>query len=241
MTLKIQNEVTQLDIAPTIAKIYGLDYHCAGSPIKEVVNRFYGSKTILIIIDSLGFDEYIKYADRLPLLTKAAGEGLLYKCLTFIKLTTPSIASILCGLKPEIHRVYKTGDVYKSSVKSLPEYLSENGIRSGVIMESSGAITFIGKIDIVAPIEDREDIVSFDYETLSRTIEIIDRWADFIVAHFRILDKYGYNSETLNHVNSILMKINQSLPNNWILTICGDHPPHKTKQLHVPLIFSNKL
>ena len=144
--------VTQLDIAPTIAKLYDLDFKCSGHVIREVIDKYSSRKVVLLIIDSLGFQSCMLHKESLSFISKLAHNGLIYKCMAVIKRTTPAIATILCGLKPEEHRVYNTGDISLSSIKSVAEFLSEKGIKTGVIMEEKGALTFKNRVDVIIPL-----------------------------------------------------------------------------------------
>ena len=230
--------VTQLDIAPTIAKIYNLDYHCEGKVINEVVNKYKGYKVILLIIDALGFSQLLnnlKYFTSIDLLIR---KGLFYKCLIYARYTTPAIATILCGRKPEIHRIYKTGDVYKTYITSIPEYLYDHGFKTTVIMEAEGALTFTNKVYKVIPVSNRDNIIEFDDEIINALLKIYVENIDLIVAHIRTLDKYGYNRNIILNLDEKLnMVFNQYA--DRLLIICGDHPPHNSKDKYVPLIFSS--
>lgn len=233
-------KVSQLDIAPTIAEIYGLTYSCEGMAIDGVVKKYYGLKTILLIIDSLGFKEYLRYKGSLRTIHKLANNGMIYKCKIFTRYTTPAIATILCGRRPESHRIYLTGDVYKTEITSIPEFLFEHGFKSGVVMEKNGAVTFKGKVDSVMPIEDREDIINFDINVRDCIINLIKNRMDFITAHLRSLDKLGYNDTSLKCINDCIYKIIKTIGSDWLIIICGDHPPHKSRSEYTPLIFGKK-
>jgi len=231
--------VTQLDIAPTIAKLYDLDFKCSGHVIREVIDKYSGRKVVLLIIDSLGFQSYMLHKKSLSFVSKLAHNGLIYKCITVTKRTTPAIATVLCGLRPEEHRVYNTGDISLSNVKSVAEFLSEKGVRTGVIMEEKGALTFKNRVDIVVPIKDREDILLFDQEVAISVTSLVNQELDFIVAHMRSLDKLGYTTEAIKCINERTEQITSSLDEKWLITVCGDHPPHDSSDLYVPLIFSH--
>jgi len=226
---------SQLDIAPTVAAAYGLSYRCEGRVIAEAARLVRGRRMALLIIDALGYREFLRYGGRLGPLASLASSGLTYKCSVVARLTTPAIASILCGLKPARHRIYTTGDVYRSGIVSLPEFLSLGGVRSGVVMESEGANTFRGKVDFVAPVKDREDIVSFDLEVVERVLDAASSGVRFVVAHVRSLDKLGYVDRALDCLSRCLRTL-LSLE-GWGLVVCGDHPPHGSRQRYVPLIF----
>ena len=237
MHLKV---ATQLDIAPTIAKIYNLSFACEGRVLEDIVKKYKGSNIVLAIIDSLGFKEYKMLIGELIRSAAVLRRSIIYKCRVFSKRTTPSIATILCGLKPDTHKICTTGDVFNSSVQCLPEYLSENGIRSAVVMEETGALSFLNKVDAIVPIQNRDNILEFDDESLEAVLRLLKEGTiDFIVSHFRALDKYGYSDQIVVHLDNIIYQILSNMSQKWVLALCGDHPPHMSKQKYVPLLFSS--
>ena len=231
-------EASQLDIAPTIASIYGVSIRCDGKVLSEAYRRFRGLKTILVIVDSLGYSEYLRYRGLLGELDAISRRGILYRCLACSGQTTPAIATILTGLSPERHRIYRTGDAYTSEIRSLPEILSERGFSSGVVMEEYGAGAFIGRIDAVRPIPRDLGIQEFDSKTTIETIGLVRDGVEFIVAHLRVLDRLGYTGEALALLDGCIARIRaEAAKNSYILVVCGDHPPHNSAGRHVALIF----
>ncbi|MBS7655166.1 sulfatase [Candidatus Bathyarchaeota archaeon] len=224
----------QIDIAPTIAEILKIPFQADGKPISEIVE--YGKKCVkivLLIIDALGYSHYLNW---LSFFTPSIQNGKLYKCKINADKTTPAIASILSGRKPENHKVYKTEDVYKSKFKSILEVAVSLGFKIAVVMEEKGALTFKNRIDLIKPVKNKDDIIVFDEEIKKGVLEALSEECDLITAHFRILDKLSYKPETIKIVNKNIISILKECKSNSLIIICGDHPPHNSNELHIPVI-----
>ncbi len=232
-------EIRQIDIAPTIAKIMGFPFTCDGEPIEEILALAGSNKRVsLIIVDSLGYDEYLNHRHLLSHLSAMEMRGLLFRCLSYSHFTTPSIATILCGLKPENHRILRTEDAYTRTVKCLPEVAYEYGFRVAIVMEEYGALSFYGLVDAVKPITDRADIIDFDEESCYNAVKVLeDLDPNLLIVHFRSLDKLGFNPEVVKRFDLILKKLFSSMHGDSLILICGDHPPHnRVDEKHVALI-----
>ena len=230
-------DLNQIDIAPTIAEIFRIPFKADGKAFKEIVEYAKNSnKIIMLIIDSFGYLSYLKSRKIFQNISKMNFDGRLFRCKSNSDKTTPAIASILCGRKPEIHRIYQTGDVYKSYLKSILEVASEQGIKSSVIMEKEGALTFKGKVDIIKPIMDDKNIIKFDRDTKESTIEILKGDSRLIISHLRALDKLSYTYKAIKFVDNLVFEIYRICKINSLIILCGDHPPHESKECSVPLI-----
>jgi predicted AlkP superfamily phosphohydrolase/phosphomutase len=92
--------VSQVDIAPTIARVLGINIHnMDGKPIREVAD-WKCRNAILIIVDSLGYDLYRWLETDLKHIPALARCGLLIRAEAVSTHTSPSIASILSGILP---------------------------------------------------------------------------------------------------------------------------------------------
>ncbi len=231
---RIKQLIEQIDIAPTIAEMLEIPFQADGKPISEIVK--YGKKCIkiiLLIIDSLGYSQYLNW---LNFFNSTIKNEKVYKCKINADKTTPAIASILSGKKPENHKVYQTEDVYKSKFKSILEAASTLGFKTAVIMEEKGALTFKNRINLIKPIKNRENIIEFDNEVKEKTLEALNEECNLIIAHFRILDKLGYNVKTVEIVNKNIVSIFNSCKPKSLIIICGDHPPHNSKEIYIPIV-----
>ncbi|MGQ9543588.1 MAG: hypothetical protein ACUVTM_05850 [Candidatus Bathyarchaeia archaeon] len=231
-------DLEQVDIAATIASLMDMPYLTEGKPLGDIVTYGQGcGRVLLLIIDSLGYRQYVESRSLFYNMWRMSYAGRLYKCKVNADETTPCIASILCGRKPETHRIYKTGDAYKNDrLKSILEVASSRGVKSAVIMEEKGALTFVGRIDNVKPIPDRADIVEFDLNVKEATVEAVREGCLLIVAHMRILDKLGYTPYAVRLLDSNISEITKACGGESLIMLCGDHPPHGSKEYSVPLI-----
>ena len=96
---------SQLDIAPTIAAILGLEMPQSDGKAIEAVADWGCNKAALIIVDSLGYDLLIHLMKDMPNMNQLSRDGLLLRAGSVSNRTTPAIASILSGLLPEHHQI----------------------------------------------------------------------------------------------------------------------------------------
>jgi hypothetical protein len=237
----VPREVEQVDIAPSIASLLGPSFPCDGEVIDEIVDYANGSnRTVLAIVDSLGFEDYLQNRGSFPFTSFMESQGLLFKCLSYDKRTTPSIASILCGLKPEKHGIKKTEDAYVRKIKCLPEVAYEWGLKVVVVMEEYGALSFQGLVSSVKAIRDRPDVLEFDEEACYQAVSAMNELdPNLLVVHFRSLDVLGFVPESVKQVDCSLRTIAENLIDETIFFVVGDHPPHhREDEKHVALIVS---
>ena len=232
-------EVRQIDVAPTVAEVLGFSFTCDGRPVEELLAfAGRGERVSLVIVDSLGYEEYLSHRRLFRHLSSVERRGLFFRCLAYSHLTTPSIATILCGLRPERHRIRKTEDAYTSTVKCLPKAAYELGFRVAIVMERYGALSFRGRADVIKPVAVRPDVVSFDEEVCRSAVSVIeDLDPNLLVVHFRSLDKLGFDSEVVGRLDSTLDTLFRSTREGTLVLVCGDHPPHsRVDERHVALI-----
>lgn len=232
-------EVEQIDIAPSIALIHGIPLVCDGKPIYEIARYAHGCKRVLlVIVDSLGFEEYVKNKHRFPFLASMERQGCIFKCLSYSHLTTPSIASILCGLRPEKHNIMRTEDAYVRKVKCLPEVAYEVGLRVVVVMEEYGALSFQDLVTSVKPIADVPNVLEFDEISCYSAIKALRELdPNLLIVHLRSLDVLGFTSKATLHVDKFLRALAENSPSESVFFVVGDHPPHhRADEKHVTLV-----
>ena len=224
---------SQLDIAPTIAKVLKLDLpRSDGCPIEEVIN--WGCKNaILIIVDSLGYDLYRWLEPDLKVMRGIASKGFLFRAATVSNSTTPAIASILSGLIPEHHCIYDKAGASTSSIVSLPEIASVSGFRSAVIMERNGAEVYKGLIEIVGGVSDSLDPKEFDSEINRLSLEAISQRPRLLVSYYIGIDKTAHLGlgpkeikEAAVFIDNCIGELVRAAPEETMVIICGDHTVH---------------
>lgn len=233
------HEVEQIDIAPSIASILNIPFACDGKPISKIVRYAHNCKRVLlVIVDSLGFEEYVENRRYFPFLASMEKHGYLFKCLCYSHSTTPSIATILCGLRPEKHNVMKAEDAYLKKVKCLPEVAHEVGFKVAVVMEEYGAFSFQCLVDLIKPVADVPDVLEFDERSCLNAIEVLRELdPNLLIVHLRSLDSLGIIPKTMLHVDESLREVAEQLIGETIFFVVGDHPPHnKNNEMYVALI-----
>jgi len=230
-----------LQIAPTIAEIFSIPLKADAKSLEEVLNFVHKSgkrwnfRVILLVIDSLDWQFFKDFAYSLRRMHALASSGLLFKCETVSEHTTPAIASILTGLRPESHGILTENDVGKSGVDSILEILDAHGIKTAAVLEERGAKPLKGKISFVFPVRDREDILDYDEEVKEKTLLALKK-ASMIFAHFRAIDRFAHRSLDMREaarftdenvgeiVNAVAADAARGVETLFFL--CGDHRTH---------------
>jgi hypothetical protein len=224
---------SQLDIAPTVARILGVDLPSTdGQPI-DLVEGWGCKNAAIIIIDSLGYDLLTHLLPRLKNISDLIDDGLLLRAKAVSNHTTPAIASILSGLMPEHHGIFDKAGAKASSVLSLPELASASGLRSAVIMEKNGAEVYEGLIEIVGGISDRIPPGEFDREACRMTVQSILQKPRLLVSYFIGIDKSVHQGQKWEGIRNAAILIDRCIgeiagnaDEETLLILCGDHPIH---------------
>ncbi|MBP7071399.1 MAG: alkaline phosphatase family protein [Methanothrix sp.] len=224
---------SQLDIAPTIASILGLNLPQSDGKTIRAVAEWDCKKAALIIVDSLGYDllrHLLPDTANMSLLCK---DGLLFPARAVSNRTTPAIASILSGLLPEHHQILDKAGAKESSILSLPEIASAAGEVCAVIMEQNGAEVYQGLIEMVHGIPDSLPPEQFDIEACRLTCQALHERPDLLVSYFIGIDKNAHLGSDLNAIKKAALLIDRCIgrimrlaDEETLLVICGDHPIH---------------
>ena len=221
-----------VDIAPTIAELLGISLPGAdGAAIPELIDHLQRcDRVILAIVDSLGYFTYQRLQPYMPHI-----HGTVIRCRAVADHTTPAIASILTGCRPDTHRTFATSDVCTSPIKSILELAEERGIKSAVVIESEGAKAMKTKIDLVAGVDDSSDILDYDAKIKERTIDLLKHEPVLMAVHFRAIDRYAHEARSFDElayaaelIDNHLCEICRHLDSNTCVFVCGDHPIHGT-------------
>jgi predicted AlkP superfamily pyrophosphatase or phosphodiesterase len=226
-------EFSIVDVAPTIARVLGIDLPEPDGRLIEDVMGWGCRNVILTIVDSLGYDLYRWISQDLRNIGALASRGLLLKAETVANHTTPAIASILSGLTPEHHGILDKEGAKESTILSIPEIASSMGERSAVIMERNGAEVYDGLIEIIGAVSDRLSPEKFDDEIRRLSLEALSREPRLLVSYFLGIDKtihMGLGPEEIRDAAILIDRcigelICAALPKTLVI-ICGDHPVH---------------
>ncbi|MEA3281717.1 MAG: sulfatase [Euryarchaeota archaeon] len=221
-----------VDIAPTIAELLGIPLPGVdGVAIPELTDHLQRcDRMVLTIVDSLGYFTYQRLQPYMPHI-----RGTVIRCRAVADHTTPAIASILTGCRPDTHRTFTTADVCTSPIKSILELAEESGIKSAVVIESEGAKAMKTKIDLVAGVDDSSDILDYDAKIKEHTIELLKHNPVLMVVHFRAIDRYAHEARSFDElayaaecIDGHISKICRHLDSNTCVIVCGDHQIHGT-------------
>lgn len=236
-------QISLLDVAPTLAQTLGISLPKSdGMPIASV-KGWNCRNAVLLIVDSLGYDLYRWLMPGMENTSCLAGCGLEYRANTVSNRTTPAIASILSGLKPDHHGIYDKAGAKESSLLSLPEIASFSGLKTAVIMEKNGAEVYEGLIEIVRGIPDTLDPGEFDREACRMTLEALSQRPRLLVSYFIGIDKTVHMGRGPKEIKEAFMTIDRCLGEiiytadpNTLVVLCGDHPIHagQLKRNHEP-------
>lgn len=230
---KTNHSISLLDIAPTAALVLGLELpRIDGKPVDHVAD--WGCKKVaLIIIDSLGYELLLWLLPSLENISALIKRGLLLSAEAVSSHTTPSIASILCGLTPLHHGIFDKAGAKESSVCSIPEIAAKSGLKCAVIMEQNGADVYRGLIDWVHGISDRISPQDFDKEACRMSCKALSLSPDLLVAYFIGIDKcvhMGMGPEGIRSaallIDRCIGEMTKAAHDGTLFILCGDHPIH---------------
>ena len=230
--------ISLLQIAPTLAEFFGVHLVSQARPVEQILNFAYSRKPIpkvvvLVVVDSLDFRFYFDFADALGGIHELVKrDGLLFECETVSNHTTPAIASILTGLRPESHGILTNDDVGTSNVNSILEILEDEGQKTAAAIETKGAEPLWGRISHVFAVDDREDIFEYDELIKTHTISVLKK-QDLRLAfsHLRAIDRFAHRGLDLSvaakatdeNIRAIATAVGER---DGMLFICGDHETH---------------
>ena len=221
-----------VDIAPTIAELLSIPLPDAdGVAIPELIDCTQRcDRVVLVIVDSLGYSTYQRLQPYMPHV-----QGIVLRCRAVADHTTPAIASIFTGCRPDTHRIFATTDIYTSPIKSILELAEGHGIKSAIAIESEGAEAMKTKIDLVAGVDDSSDILDYDIKIKERAIDLLKHEPVLMAVHFRAIDRYAHEARSFDElayaaerIDSHIDEICRHLGRNTCVIVCGDHPFHGT-------------
>lgn len=224
--------ISQVDIAPTIARVLGLSLtHTDGEPIELDCEMC--RNVILAIVDSLGYDLYLSLEPYLRFMPALASRGSLISARSVSNKTTPAIASILSGLLPEHHQIYDKAGAKDSRLLSLPEIASTAGMKSAVIMEKQGAEVYTGLIEVVSGVPDHLSPGEFDDQICKKSLEALALEPRLLVSYFIGIDKAAHMGRGMaamrteaEHIDGCLGEVAGAAIPGTLIIVCGDHPVH---------------
>lgn len=226
-------ECSQLDVAPTAACVLGLALPGTdGRPIEEALA--WGCRDVaLVIIDSLGYDLFSWLRSDLENISRLASDGLLLRARAVSNRTTPAIASILSGLLPQHHGILDKAGAKESSIPSLPEIASAEGLSCAVVMEQNGADVYRGKVGFVHGISDRLPPREFDEEVTRVSTLVLHTRPRLLVTYFIGIDRCVHLGQGPDGIREAALTIDRGLgemmraaDDRTLFMICGDHPIH---------------
>jgi predicted AlkP superfamily pyrophosphatase or phosphodiesterase len=238
-------ECSTIDIAPTISRLLKIPMvPPSGRPISEV-EKYAKVRTckraVIIVVDSLGYSFFIRLSTVMKNLNELAEKGLLFKCRSCATITSPAIASIFTGYRPEEHNIYSTADIYTESAKdsenprlrSIMEWACRAGMKASAVIESEGAESFRGRIKDFYGVPDSEDILDYDRQITEYAIDALMNKPDILAVHLRSIDRFSHRAKSWEElrkaaeaVDENLGKIFKSAEKGTIFFVCGDHTIH---------------
>jgi hypothetical protein len=236
-------QISQVDIAPTIAHTLGISIpEPDGRPIEEV-EGWRCQNAVLAIVDSLGYDLYKLLEPELENISLIAKPGLVLRTKAVSNHTSPAIASILSGLLPEHHGIFDTESAKRSPILSIPEIASSAGMTSAVVMEKGGAEVYKGLIEFIGAVPRTLRPLEFDREICRLTLQALSSMPRLLVSYFIGIDKAAHNGLSLDGFKEAAMtidyclgKIFDAVQPGTMIVIVGDHPIHagQLKRTHDP-------
>ncbi|MGZ4920444.1 MAG: alkaline phosphatase family protein [Halobacteriota archaeon] len=248
---------TQLDIAPTISRMlhFEIPDH-DGEEISEIL-AYSSERAIdqiaLVVIDGIGVTLYDTLKGDLSELPRLAADGLFFEIESLPpRITTPNIATILSGYTPEHHQVCEPEDTFYTPVKMVLERASDNGVKSGIVIEVLGAKAMQNRVDVAIGVENTRGIIDYDRRIVDLALKAFTLEAlQLLTIHLRAIDNCVHHfAQSWDDVVFAAQTIDKNverfisgLRKPTLLMITSDHPIHVDKwtyleggNTHVPLI-----
>ncbi len=234
---------TQLDIAPTISAM--LDFEIPdrdGAEIHEILT--YSSERAieqiaLVIIDGIGVTLYNKLKGDLSELPRFAADGLFFEIESLPpRITTPNIATILSGYTPEHHQLCEPEDTFYTPMKMVLERASDNGIKSGIVIEVLGAKAMANRVDVAIGVENTEGIIDYDRRTVDLALKAFTlEELHLLTTHLRTIDNCVHHfAQSWDDVVFAAQSVDKNvgrfvsgLRKPTLLMVTSDHPIHVDK------------
>lgn len=238
---------TQLDIAPTISKLLHFEIPDKdGEEITEIISYCAGKvidQILLVVVDGVGTTLYRKLNGTLRHLQSISETGLFLEIHSLPpRITTPNIATILTGYTPEHHRLYEVADTFYTRVKSILEIASDNGIKSGIVIELLGAKAQLNRVDLAIGIENLHGIIDYDRRIVDLGLKAFSREGiQLLMIHLRAIDNCAHHFAqswedlvfSAQTIDENVERICRSLRKSTLVLITSDHPLHVKKWAHL--------
>ena len=234
---------TQLDIAPTVGALLGIDIPDKdGDVIKEITDFCadkYIDQILLMVIDGLGAALWKKLNGALARLKALSDHGLFFEISSLPpRITTPNIGTILTGYTPEHHLLYKVADTFYTPVRSILELASEKGVRSGIVIELLGAKSMSNRVDLAIGVENIHGIIDYDQRITRLALKAFDlEEIKLMMVHLRALDNCVHHYAkawddlvfSAQTIDENCQKFCSGLRKPTLILVTSDHPVHVDK------------
>lgn len=234
---------TQLDIAPTVSGMLHFEIPDRdGTEISEILA--YGSERAidqiaLVVIDGIGVTLYNKLKGDLGELPRLATDGLFFEIESLPPwITTPNIATILSGYTPEHHQVCEPEDTFYTPVKMVLERASDNGIKSGIVIEVLGAKAMQSRVDLAIGVENTDGIIDYDRRIVDLALKAFSlEDLQLLMIHLRAIDNCVHHFArswedvvfAAQSVDKNIGRLISGLRKPTLVMVTSDHPIHVDK------------
>jgi predicted AlkP superfamily pyrophosphatase or phosphodiesterase len=226
-------KINLLDVAPTAAKVLGINLPQSDGLAINVVEGWGCRNVVLIIVDSLGYDLYRWLYPHLANISALAKRGVILEAEAVSNHTSPAIATILSGLLPEHHKIFDKQRAKESSLLSIPEIASASGLKAAVIMEKNGAEVYSGLIEIVRGVPDDLAPEEFDRWVCCHALLALSEKPRLLVSYFIGIDKAAHMGLGPAGIRNAAVLIDRCVgemvaaaDDETLFILCGDHPVH---------------
>ncbi|MGZ4864308.1 MAG: alkaline phosphatase family protein [Halobacteriota archaeon] len=234
---------TQLDIAPTISSLLGFEIPDKdGREIKEI-QVYCQDKNIeqilLVVVDGIGASLYKKLNGALAQFRTLSEDGLFFEIRSLAPwITTPNIGTILTSYTPEHHRLYEVADTFYTPVKSILEIANDNGIKSGIVIESLGAKAMFNRVDLAIGVENLNGIIDYDQRITDLALKAFSlEKIRLLMIHLRAIDNCAHHYAkgwddfifSARTIDENVERICRGLRRPTLILVTSDHPIHVEK------------
>jgi predicted AlkP superfamily pyrophosphatase or phosphodiesterase len=234
---------TQLDIAPTVGALLGIDIPDKDGGVITEITEFCADKNIgqilLMVVDGLGVALWKKLKCALTRLQTLCDRGLFFEIWSLPpRITTPNIGTILTGYTPEHHLLYKVADTFYTPVRSILELASEKGVKSGIVIELLGAKSMSNRVDLAIGVENVYGIIDYDRRITALALKAFDlEGIKLMMIHLRALDNCVHHYAkawddlilSAQTIDENCERFCSGLRKPTLILMTSDHPVHVEK------------
>jgi hypothetical protein len=212
------------------------------------------SRVVMVVVDGLRIDAF----NRMKYISSLKEKGAYFNLKTGQpSLTLPCSAVIATGAWQDVTGVTTNWFEGPSRKDSLFSLARDCSLTSAIAGDKSWANLFGSEATMTYARKWDDAYITFDEHTLEKSLEFLSENPGFLFVHFVDVDNAGHDfggaspeyQKYADHIDSLIEKLHQNLPENTVLVVTSDHGQIDTGGhggwedvvTHVPLLLVGKI